>query len=394
MGSLMIQQAQGSRVDERKAAEIERHRLRLLDVYHPETRREFLIIDELAAVYQEVEENERYHRVWMEHEFTVAAETFRRQEADDFLRLRRQWPKAPAAITPLIGQSLVGAAFLMEFWRMIVARLEPKALGPVPGMDQACEALLGLGFSCKIHELSEEGWWWATRFLAIQADKDLAIAAWLRKSGTCDRAAETQQARHKLYDAPDANTARKELYDEAIRQASRWAQQLRQLKEAEPALREAQKARARCMGLAIRGLATCLNNTFKIRDSLQKSIKWMEDRLTRARKDGVNDERYYKRMNKLAEQINRSCPEANLPVVPVSAAAWAAEEEFDPGQKVVAQITTELLPRMELAAKIPASVQIAHPPQMHRPMSNRKKRLARMAAKEEKARQLAGQANR
>ena len=372
-------------VKERQAAEVERHRQRLLEVYHPETSRELLIIEELAAVYQEVEEHERHHRHWMEHEVALAPESFRRQEADDFLKLRRQWPKAPAAITPLIGQSLIGAAFLVEFWRMIVARLEPQAVGPVPGMDQACEALLTLGFSSRIHETTEQGWWWATRFLAIQADKDLAIAAWLRKSGTCDRAAETQQARHKLYDAPDATTSRRELYDEAKRQASYWAQHLRQLKEAEPALREAQKARARCMGMAIRGLATCLNNTFKIRDSLQKTIKWMEERLARARKEYAADERYHKRILDLERQIFSYEPKEPNAVAGVTAAAQSADVANNPWRDLEAEIRAELLPQMALATDgKPIEAPVA--PQPHRPMSNRKKRLAKMAAKEERAR--------
>jgi len=44
-------------------------------------------------------------------------------------------------------------------------------------MDEACQPLLVMGFAEKIQGLSESGWWWATRFLAIQPDKDEAIKA-------------------------------------------------------------------------------------------------------------------------------------------------------------------------------------------------------------------------
>ena len=351
-----------------RQAEVEEQRRRLREIYQPQTSREAMIIDELARVYQEKEEFERDHQTWMQHEATTALQTIRRMEAEDFLKLQRQWPKAPAAIAPIIGQSINGALWLVEFWQMLVARLSPKAVGPAPGMDQACQALLALGYAHTIQNLSEDGWWWGMRFLAIQQDKDLAIAAWLRKSGTCDRATETQQARHKLYDAPDATVARQELYDEAMRQAAHCAHKLKQLKEAEPSQREAQLARARCMGLKVPGLATCLNNAYRMRDSIHRSIKFFEDRLARIPKEAAAKERDQRQKIKI-DKMMRSFFPPEEPLPPP-----------DLGQAVEEAILTDLLPRMAAATA---------PPPTNRPMSNRKKRLLKMARKEELARSAA-----
>ena len=331
-----------------------------------------MIVVELAMVHHEKECFENDYKRWLHFEAENAVHAFQRQEADDFLKLKRQWPKAPAAIAPIIGQSIQGALLLVELWQIIVARLAPQSVGPVPGMDQACQALLAMGFSDKIQHLAEAGWWWATRFLAIQSDKDEAIKAWLRRSGTCDRAAETQQARHKLYDAPDAATARHELYEEAVRQAAFWSGQLKQLHAAEPAKRQAQKAQARCMALKTPGLAACLNNAQKLRGSLEKILKFTEEQFFRARKDHAENERNAQLMPK------SSRPE------PAKAESPGPNET---GQAVEAAIRMELLPKMAAASqarpepKTSPVLHTAHPG--HRPMSHRKKRLAKLAAKEQ-----------
>ena len=390
----MMQRDQVKTDHERQVAGLKRHMDRLMEMHEPQTMREVMILTELAQVYLEKEEFERDHRLWMRFEVANAVDTFKRQEAEDFLRLQRQWTKAPAAIAPIIGQSINGAVWLVEFWQMLVARLAPGAVGPVPGMDQACQALLALGFSERIQSLSEAGWWWATRFLAIQADRDLAIAAWLRKSGTCDRATETQQARHKLYDAPDAATARRELYAEAVRQAELCSARLQELKEAEPAMRQAQLARARCMGLGTRGLASSLNNAFKLRDAILRGIKWIEDRLARVPKEMAENERYHKRMGRM-EKLMAGFTPGRPAEAPVSAARVQdnSPKTTDAGLDVEAAIHAELLPQMAATGQKkpePAKTAVAHPPQpVHRPMSNRKKALAKIAAKEERARQMA-----
>ena len=372
--------------------ELVEHGQRLLEIYKPQTEREVMIIIELAKVYQEKEEFERDFKRWMDHEIAQALSVFQRQEADDFLKLSRQWTKAPAAIAGIIGQSLIGAAWLAEFWRMIVARLAPKAIGPAPGMDQATQALLAMGFSDKIQNLSEDGWWWATRFLAIQADHDQAIAAWLRKSGTSDKAAETQQARHKLYDAPDPTTARSELYEEALRQAEHWSNQLNELKKAEPATRQAQLARARCMALPTRGLATSLNNAFKYRDALHKGIKFYETRLANLPKEQAETERYYKRMHKMEERIATFFPPKQAQETTISPPQPAdIDQPHSPEPDISEELLAEVV-RSGQARPGPAKTLVPHPPEPQpdrRPMSNRKKRLAKMAAREEKAR-LAG----
>lgn len=384
----MIQKSQALADHERYVEGVRRHMERLMDEHQPETPREVMILTELAQVYQDKDEFERDHRLWMRHEVAHAQLMFQRQEAEDFLKLQRQWAKAPAAIAPIIGQSLSGAVWLVEFWQILVARLAPGAIGPVPGMDQACQAMLALGFSDRIQNLTQPGWWWATRFLVIQQDRDLAIAAWLRKSGTCDRATETQQARHKLYDAPDAATARRELYEAAVRQAEMCQARLEQLREAEPALREAQQARARCMGLGTRGLATSLNNAFKLRDAILRSIKWIEERLARVPKEKAETERYNKRMGRMERLMDGFSPPQSAEA-PVTAARMAT----DAGQAVEEAIHTELLPQMAAAGQKrpePARKAVAHAPQpVHRPMSNRKKALAKIAAKEERARPMA-----
>jgi hypothetical protein len=284
---------------------LHRHRERLTEIYEPATDREAMLIDELAHAYQEKEAFDHDHRLWIEHETEFAHYNFQKQAAEDFMKLQRQWPKAPAVVAPLVGQSLNGVAWLVNLWQIIVARLAPQAIGPGPGMDHACQALLALGFSDKIQNLAEPGWWWATRFLAIQADPDAAIAAWLRKSASCDKPTEMQQARHKLSHAPDPTTARWELYDEALRQAAHWSEQLTILQAAEPARQEAQLAQARCMGLKSPGLATALNNAFKLRDSIHKSIKFIEDRLARLHKEQAATQRYQKRMNRLQDQLEQ-----------------------------------------------------------------------------------------
>jgi hypothetical protein len=389
----MIQANQATATRPQQADEVERHRRRLSEIYQPQTSREEMIIAELAVVYQEKEAFERDHKLWMHHEAAQARHAFKRQEADDFLKLQRQWPKAPAAIAPVIGQSLNGVTWMLEIWQIIVARLAPTAIGPVPGIDQACQALLAMGFSDKIQNVSEAGWWWATRFLAIQTDQDAAIKAWLRKSGTCDKATELQQARHKLYDAPDPTTARQELYDKAVRQVSYWSIRLKQLQNAEPARQEAQQAQARCMGLKIPGLATCLNNAIKLQNAIQKSIKFMEDRLEKAQIADATNERSRKRASILDKLLASNLPPAaaNLPPVPSRVTGFELKPiATDQGQALEAAIRKELLPQMAAVAEKkpePAKTYFAHTPQPERrPMSNRKKRLAKMAAKEERAR--------
>ena len=343
--------------------DLQRHRLRLTEIYAPETSREAMMIDELALAYQDLEGFEADHKHWMLYEQQHALQAFQRQAADDFLKLQRQWPKAPAAVAPIIGQSLNGALWLVNLWQIIVARLAPQAIGPVPGMDHACQALLAMGFSDKIQNLSNDGWWWASRFLAIQADPEEAIKAWLRKSRTCDKATETDQARRQLYDAPDPTIARQELYDEAVRQAAYWSNQLTQLQAAEPARQAAQLAQARCMGLKTPGLGTCLSNAAKLRGTLQKTIRFIEDRLARFQKE------------KAAEQRKSN------PANPVK-----KPPEPDPDPE--AAIRAELLPRM--AASIdPTPVHevtyIAHAPEPRpcpAPLSKRAKRRVNRVLKE------------
>ena len=383
---MMIDTSQGKKVSQQQA--IEQHRQRLIATFQPQTRREQFILDEMAKLYHAKEEFDDDHKLWMDQNLAYAPYAFRRQEADDFIKLKRQWTKAPAVIAPLIGESISGAILILELWQIIVARLAPANIGPVPGMDQACQALLALGFSDKIQNLAEAGWWWAVRFLAIQSNTDEAIKAWLRRSGTCDRTTEMQQARHKLYDAPDAAIARKELYDEATRQAAHWAAQLKQLQLAEPAKRQAQLAQARCMALKTPGLAACMNNANRLREWHLKEIKYSEESFARARKDHHEDERYYKRMKDLEKKMPAFFPpdpEPDTDIVFATASATPATAPIDLGQVVEAAIHADLLPKMAASQNKPNQEKsyAAHPPQpAHRPMSNRKKRLAKMAAME------------
>ena len=96
-GFSMMQRDQVKTDHERQVAGLKRHMDRLMEMHEPQTMREVMILTELAQVYLEKEEFERDHRLWMRFEVANAVDTFKRQEAEDFLRLQRQWTKAPAA---------------------------------------------------------------------------------------------------------------------------------------------------------------------------------------------------------------------------------------------------------------------------------------------------------
>jgi len=96
------------------------------------------------------------------------------------------------------------------------------------------------------------------------------------------------------------------------------------------------------MGLKTPGLASCLNNAFRLRDSILRSIKFFEDRLARAQKENSAKER---------DNRQKTRPEPMLPNL------------APPHDLLEEAIRTDLLPRMTTAS--------AQPP-AHRPMSNRK----------------------
>ncbi len=195
--------------------------------YQPDSPQEEFIIEELAVARQELFEINARRESLISFERLDAARHFDTLRHDQFLKLQRSWRKQPTCFHNSLGQTQHGARLIASIWDQLVRRLEKP--DPLLGLEEISQAVQAEGLADDIQNMTPDGWWFLTRYLAMHPNPHEAMKGWVRKSRSKDPIVHLGQAKEQWGQAPDNETSRSDLYQRAKQRLEYWNLQVEQL---------------------------------------------------------------------------------------------------------------------------------------------------------------------